>query len=195
MAARRNGLFIGNREDGSYQLNGEPNVELSTWFLDNQYRDPDLERYLERYDEEEPAIGIIGDAYNEEDARKLNETGLEILEENQYRTVVVGVKHPDVVEHLDPEITLGLPNGSSPITVEDIGYTAFRGRDIHIMGGNPFESYTTIDKLTCNNLTHDPRRVDVEQLKDYLYGLRIGTGFLVYIDRDDGRVRQFRVER
>lgn len=58
-----------------------------------------------------------------------------------------------------------------------------------------FDGHYVYEFKSVAGLPEDPRRGDAEQLKDYLYGLRIDTGFLVYIDRDEGRVRQFRVER
>lgn len=62
------------------------------------------------------------------------------------------MKDRAIVEYLDEDIVLGLPNGSSEITVDDLGYSPFRGRDVHVMGGAPDTQYDAIDKLTCNTL-------------------------------------------
>jgi hypothetical protein len=50
---------------------------------------------------------------------------------------------------LDPETTtLGYANGKSPIQAEELGPAKFRGWDVHILGGNPLDAYSAIEKLT-----------------------------------------------
>ena len=38
--------------------------------LDNDFRNPDLERYVERFHDVEPRVGVIGDADTVEEARE-----------------------------------------------------------------------------------------------------------------------------
>jgi len=144
------GYLVGNREDSTYQLTEEHNnVDLPQGFLDNDYEDPDLDRFIEVYDERQPQVAVIGDAYTREDAEKYQSTINDLSEEYPYRRFIVAPKCREAFEVLDPETTtLGYANGKSSIQAEDLGPAKFRGWEVHILGGNPMDCYKAIQSLT-----------------------------------------------
>lgn len=146
----KHGYLIGNREDSNYQLSEEhSNVDLFNGFMDNDYENPDLDRFLETYRERQPSVAVIGDAYNKEQAEKYQFVIDELKEDYPHRRFIVAPKSEEVFDILDPETTtLGYPNGKSPVQGEDLGITNFRGWDVHILGGNPSDGYSAIQKLT-----------------------------------------------
>jgi len=144
------GFPVGNREDSEYQLTEEhSNVDIPHNFLDNDYEDPDLDRFLEKFFEREPQVAVIGDAYTREEAEKYQETIDDLVEEYPRRRFVVAPKCEAAFEVLDPDTTtLGYANGKSSVQAEDLGPAKFRGWDAHILGGNPKDAYEAIQSLT-----------------------------------------------
>lgn len=144
------GFLPGNREDSSYQLSEEHrNVDLFHGFMDNDYEDPDLDRFLETFYEREPSVAVVGDAYNREEAERYQETIYSLKEEYSRRRFIVTPKCEAAFEVLDPSTTtLGYANGKSEIQAEELGPARFRGRDVHILGGNPFDFYEAVQTLT-----------------------------------------------
>ena len=82
--AYRLGFLPGFREDSGYQVENLPNVELPSGFLDNDFRDPDTERYLDRFNEIKPSVAVIGDAYTREQVGQMNKAVREL--QTQYLT-------------------------------------------------------------------------------------------------------------
>lgn len=145
------GFLPGNREDSSYQVEEDeyPNLDLPVGFMDNDYEDPDLDRFLEQYREWQPSVAVIGDAYTREEAEKYQETIDDLAEEYPYRRFVVAPKCEEAFEVLNPDTTtLGYANGKSSVQAEDLGPVKFRGWDVHILGGNPRDAYDAIQDLT-----------------------------------------------
>jgi len=144
------GFLPGNREDSIFQLSEEhSNVELVQGFLDNDYEDPDLDRFLEVFYEREPRVAVIGDAYTREDAEEYQAVIYDLIEEYPYRRFIVAPKCEAAFEALDQRTTtLGYANGKSPVQAEDLGPARFRGWDVHILGGNPEDAYEAIQSLT-----------------------------------------------
>lgn len=144
------GFLTGNREDSSYQLTDEhTNIDLPEGFLDNDYKDPDLDRFLEAFREREPQVAVIGDAYTEIEAQRYQDVIDNLVEEYPNRRFIVAPKCEAAFEILDPETTtLGYANGKSPIQAEDLGPAKFRGWDVHILGGNPEAAYEAVETLT-----------------------------------------------
>jgi len=152
------GYLVGNREDSSYQLSEEhTNVDLHSGFLDNNYEEPDLDRFLEEYEERQPSVAVIGDAYTREEAEKYQETVDVLADQYPYRRFIVAPKCDAAFEALDSETTtLGYPNGKSSVQGEDIGPAKFRGWDVHILGGNPESAYEAVEKLTQPTIDRSP---------------------------------------
>lgn len=125
-------------------------------FLDNDFSDPDLERYLERFEETSPSVAVIGDAYTASDAREFNEVIRELRECAPDKTYVVVPKCEAAFEILDDDIVLGYANGYSDIQAEDLGLQNYRDRGVHILGSSPKRQYEAIQQLTQPNLCGDP---------------------------------------
>jgi len=64
--AYRLGFSVGVREDYGYQADEYPALDLPVHILDNDFRDPDLERYLDVFETVQPRVGVIGDAFDVE---------------------------------------------------------------------------------------------------------------------------------
>ncbi|WP_394338563.1 DUF6610 family protein [Halorubrum sp. 48-1-W] len=56
------GFVTGAREDCRIQDSHLRNVDVPILMLDNDFNRPDLDRYLTRFREVEPEIGVVGDA-------------------------------------------------------------------------------------------------------------------------------------
>jgi hypothetical protein len=52
----------------SLQADQYLNLEIPVGMLDNDFRNPDLERFVDRFFEHEPQVGDIGDIYEPADA-------------------------------------------------------------------------------------------------------------------------------
>lgn len=148
--AAETGYLVGNREDSKYQLSEEhSNVRLPQGFMDNDYEDPDLDRFLERFYSREPSVAVIGDAYTREEAEQYQDVIDELVEEYPLRRFIVAPKCEAAFEVLDSETTtLGYANGKSSVQAEDLGPAKFREWDVHILGGNPHKAYEAIQSLT-----------------------------------------------
>jgi len=55
------GFLPGFREDCGYQETQYQNLSIPVGMLDNDFRNPDLERFVDRFFEYEPEVGVIGD--------------------------------------------------------------------------------------------------------------------------------------
>jgi hypothetical protein len=58
------GFLPGFREDCGYQQTQYQDLNIPVGMLDNDFRNPDLERYVARFFEYKPRVGVIGDAYD-----------------------------------------------------------------------------------------------------------------------------------
>lgn len=124
--------------------------------LDNDFRDPDIDRFLEKFEEYDPSVAILGDAYSEVEAQELNEVASELLEDNPHKEIVVVPKCEDAFDVLDGNVILGVPIGYSDIHAEDLGWSNYRGRPVHVLGAAPDKSFEAIQKLVQPNLAGDP---------------------------------------
>lgn len=137
------------------QLDDVPNADVPVVMLDNDFRDPDLDRFLNRFQEYDPSVAVLGDAYTEEEAEELNDVACELLEESPGKEVVVVPKCESAFDVLDGDVTLGVPIGYSDIHAEDLGWRNYRGRPVHVLGAAPDKSYEAIQKLVQPNLFND----------------------------------------
>ncbi len=73
------GFLPSFREDCSYQQQRFTDLECPVGVLDNDFWNPDLDRYVDRVFEHEPEVGIVGDAYDAAEAQSYVRTirGLE----------------------------------------------------------------------------------------------------------------------
>ena len=61
------GFLPGFREDCGYQQTQYQDLNIPVGMLDNDFRKPDLDRFVDRFFEHEPQVGVIGDVYERDD--------------------------------------------------------------------------------------------------------------------------------
>jgi hypothetical protein len=61
------GFLPGFREDCGCQETQYQNLTLPVGMLDNDFRNPDLDRFVERFFKHEPQVGVIGDVHELDD--------------------------------------------------------------------------------------------------------------------------------
>jgi len=150
------GFAVGVREDYGYQVEGYSNVDLPVNILDNDFRDPDLERYLDRFEELDPAVGIVGDAYSREEAEELNEVAGEILDEDPFKTVVAVPKCGEALDELCDDVVVGYAMGYSDVQAGDFSEIRdWRGERVHLLGASPPKQFEVIQELTQPTLFDD----------------------------------------
>lgn len=150
------GFAPGIREDYSFQ-DTEPNVDLPTVILDNDFADPDIDRYLECFKEYNPSVAILGDAYTPVEAEGLNKTVGELQEEYPFKEYVAVPKCREAFDIFDEDVILGYAMGYSDVHADDVSpLREWRGRRVHLLGASPPKQYSTIQDLTQPNLYGDP---------------------------------------
>ncbi|QIB75345.1 hypothetical protein G3I44_14240 [Halogeometricum borinquense] len=158
--AYEKGFTVGYREDTSgFQAEQYRNVDLPVGFLDNDFRDPDLDRYLSVLDdlEEPPAIAVLGDAYDYFDAVELQDAAKVLRETYPETEPVIAPKCRDALAAIEQDTVLGYANGYSDITPPDFSdIHDWRRRRVHILGGMPPSQYEIVDALTCPTLDQAP---------------------------------------
>lgn len=151
------GYAVGLREDYTYQGDEYPNVDLPVVVLDNDFQDPDIDRYLDRFEQYDPSMAILGDAYTPEEAKGLNETARELKDSYPYKDLVVVPKCRAAFDTLDGDIVRGYAMGYSDIHADDIApLSEWRGRRVHLLGASPPKQYDVIEDLTQPTITGDP---------------------------------------
>ncbi|AJF27346.1 hypothetical protein SG26_01225 [Haloarcula sp. CBA1115] len=151
--AYRLGFAVGVREDYSYQSKLR-NVDIPIEILDNDFRNPDLDRYIERFEQYEPSVGMLGDAYDQQEARRYNQAARELKRKFPGTEVIIVPKCRDAIDVIDDDIVLGYPMGYSDQTADE--YTDivdWRGRRVHLLGASPTKQYPVIEELTQPRVT------------------------------------------
>lgn len=145
--AHQLGFATGVREDYSMQ-NKYDTADVPVFMVDNDFKDPDLERYLEVFREYEPRIGVIGDAYDVDDAQRLVDAARELTDELEYFDPIIVPKCEAALEAIPKEIIVGYPIGYSDIHAPDFTRPSdWAGRRVHILGGSPPKQWAAIQEL------------------------------------------------
>jgi hypothetical protein len=147
------GFAVGVREDYTYQSSLR-NVDVPVEILDNDFRNPDLDRYIQRFETYEPSVGILGDAYDRQEARCYNEAARELTRKFPGTEIIVVPKCREAIDVIDEDIVLGYPLGYSDQTADE--YTDivdWRGRRVHLLGASPPTQYEAIEALTQPRVT------------------------------------------
>jgi len=111
---------------------------------------------LEKFNEVDPSVAVIGDAYDEVEAQLLDEVVSELSEENPHKEYIVVPKSGETFDVLSDEVTLGYPIGFSNLEPEDYSdLSDWRGRRIHLLGSAPDKQYRAMRELTGPNLSGD----------------------------------------
>lgn len=151
------GFAPGIREDYTYQIDELPNVDLPVVILDNNFHDPDIDRYLDAFETYDPSVAILGDAYTPTDAKRMNRIATDLKDESPYKEFVVVPKCQKAFDILDDEIVLGYPMGYSDVQADDVSERSdWRGRRVHLLGASPPKQYAVIEELTQPTLVGGP---------------------------------------
>ncbi|WP_327050431.1 DUF6610 family protein [Halanaeroarchaeum sulfurireducens] len=151
------GYAVGHREDYEYLTRDYPNVDLPTIILDNDFRDPDIGRYLDQFDTYDPSVAILGDAYTPAEAEGFNAVVEQLRDEFSHKEYVVVPKCGRAFDILDRDTVLGYPMGYSDVEADDYSEREdWRGRKVHLLGASPPKQYAVMQELTQPNLRDDP---------------------------------------
>jgi hypothetical protein len=161
------GYAVGIREDYTFQSDWCANLDLPIHILDNDFHDPDLDRWLERCRDVQPAIGMMGDAYNQAEAREYVDAAREIKRERPGMEIVIVPKDRVCFEIIPAWVILGYPEGGGTgegqSNVHPSEYSEledWRGRRVHILGGSPPRQWDAIQRLTQRTLgNHQPANI------------------------------------
>ncbi|WP_440992361.1 DUF6610 family protein [Haloarchaeobius baliensis] len=155
--AFRLGFLTGFREDCTYQQHQYTNLELPVGMLDNDFRNPDLERYIERFFECEPRVGVIGDAYDVDDVNEYVAAAREIQSSYPQADLVIVPKCRAAIHAVPDDLVLGYSRGYADRLAHEFSDPVdWRGRRVHILGGSPPKQLNVIDQLTCPTLAGNP---------------------------------------
>lgn len=152
------GFTTGVREDYDYQADDLRNVDLPIGMLDNNFRNPDLERYIDRFEQYEPNVAVLGDAPTKADAQRFLTAVADLREWFPDTIFIVVPKSAEALSTLaDAPVTLGYPMGYSDVQASDFSDPAdWRGLDVHLLGGSPPRQYKMIQTLTQPTVTAAP---------------------------------------
>lgn len=125
--------------------------------LDNDFRNPDVDRYLDRFETYDPSVAILGDAYTPQEARALSDLGQQLTDDHPYKTVVVVPKCHAALDIIADDVVLGYAMGFSDVQAEDFtDLNEWRARRVHLLGASPPKQYEVIEQLTQPTLTEEP---------------------------------------
>jgi len=105
--AHRLGFLTGFREDCTYQQQHFKALELPVGMLDNDFRNPDLDRYVERFFEHEPQVGVIGDAYGIEEVDRYVAAAREIKGSYPEPDLVIVPKCRGAIHAIPDDLVVG----------------------------------------------------------------------------------------
>ncbi|WP_115864206.1 DUF6610 family protein [Halorussus litoreus] len=155
--AFRLGFLTGFREDCTYQQHQYTDLDLPVGMLDNDFRNPDLDRYVERFFEYEPEVGVIGDAYDVDKVDEYVAAAREIQGSYPDADPVIVPKCRAAIHAVPDDLVVGYSRGYADRLAHEFSDPVdWRGRRVHILGGSPPKQLDVIDQLTRPTLTGDP---------------------------------------
>jgi hypothetical protein len=132
------GFLPGFREDCGYQETQYQNLSLPVGMLDNDFRNPDLDRFVDRFFEYEPQVGVIGDVDEIADVDAHVAAAREIYGSYPEAELIVVPKCQAVIDEIPEDIVLGYSRGYADRLAHEFSDPAdWRGRRVHILGGSP----------------------------------------------------------
>lgn len=159
--AARLGYAVGHRENESYQWSPSE-VSLPVHFLDNNYRDANLSRFVNRVREYNPEIAVLGDIYDQNELDEHLRMGERLWDSFPDLNLILVPKTREVLHDIPEKYVLGFPNGDSNIQGTDVApYHEWQstGNDIHILGGSPLQIYDAICELTTVRFNAEPATI------------------------------------
>ena len=128
------GFLPGFREDCTYQQSQFDTLECPVGMLNNGFRNPDLDRYVERALEYEPDVGIIGDAYDAAEAQLYVDTIRELHESLPETEFIIVPKCRAAIEAIPDDIVLSYSRGYADTLAHEFSDPVdWRGRRVHIL--------------------------------------------------------------
>jgi len=116
-----------------------------------------VDRYLDQFEQHDPSVAVLGDAYTPGEARSLNDLAADLQDEHPYKAFVVVPKCRAAFDVLDDEVVLGYAMGYSGVQAHEISERSdWRGRKVHLLGASPQKQYQVIEDLTQPTLTDEP---------------------------------------
>ncbi|WP_424016147.1 DUF6610 family protein (plasmid) [Halorientalis pallida] len=147
------GFSVGIREDYTYQQTPR-NVDVPVQILDNDFRNPDIDRYLRRFQQLEPNVAMLGDAYTRDEGREYSRTARELKASFPDVEIIIVPKCREAIPAIDEDLVLGYPMGYSDKTADEYtNIVDWRGRRVHLLGASPPKQYQTIQELTQPRVT------------------------------------------
>jgi len=101
------GFLPGFREDCGYQETQYQNLSIPVGMLDNDFRNPDLERFVDRFFEYEPEVGVIGDVDEIDDVDAHVAAAREIQASYPEAELIVVPKSRAVIDAIPETLVLG----------------------------------------------------------------------------------------
>lgn len=112
-----------------------------------------MNRYLDQFEQYDPSVAVLGDAYTPSEAQALNDLVTDLKDEHSHKEFVVVPKCGAAFDILDDEIVLGYSN----VQADDVSERSdWRGRKVHLLGASPKKQYQVIEDLTQPTLTEEP---------------------------------------
>jgi len=151
------GFLPGFREDCGYQQSQYQDLNIPVGMLDNDFRNPNLDRFIDRFFEHEPRVGVIGDVYERDDVDDHVAAAREIQASYPEAELIIVPKSRSVIDAVPDDIVLGYSRGYADRLAHEFSDPAdWRGRRVHILGGSPPKQLDSIRQLTRPTLTDEP---------------------------------------
>jgi len=126
------GFLPGFREDCGYQETQYQNLSIPVGMLDNDFRNPDLERFVDRFFEHEPQVGVIGDVYERDDINDHVAAAREIQASYPEAELIIVPKSRTVIDAIPEDLVLGYSRGYADRLAHEFSDPPdWRGRRIH----------------------------------------------------------------
>jgi len=118
---------------------------------------PDLERFVDRFFEYEPEVGVIGDVDEIDDVDAHVAAAREIKRSYPEAELIVVPKSRAVIDAIPETLVLGYSRGYADRLAHTSSPTLpIGGRRVHILGGSPPKQLDAIRQLTRPTLTDEP---------------------------------------
>ena len=151
------GFLPGFREDCGYQETQYQNLNIPVGMLDNDFWNPNLDRFVDRFFEHEPQVGVIGDVDDTDDVDAHVAAAREIQASYSEAVLIVVPKSRAVIDAIPEDLVLGYSRGYADRLAHGFSDpTDWRGRRVHILGGSPPKQLDTTRQLTRPTLTDKP---------------------------------------
>ena len=150
------GFLPGFREDCGYQETQYQNLNLPVGMLDNDFRNPDIDRFADRFFEHELQVGVIGDVDDTDDIDAHVAAARETQASYPEAVLIVVPKSRAVIDAIPENLVLGYSRGYADRLVHEFSDPAdWRGQRVHILGGSPPKQLDAIRQLTRPTLTDE----------------------------------------